>query len=197
MRHVGSEAMLLEDVSTRSLSSVDFGRAAQDAAANPKGLALPPPTEFINAPVDILDAEAALSAARRERESMLWRIGRQLRRVIELAKDILLKTRNFVPKRSSPDDLPEVEVSKEIDLEPDDEADTARNPTPAPFPAVQRQAPAPPRRNIVEEVKPRRKNSNQWKVTTQVVDMRPRKKSQTGEKEGNEIPIDDLTLDEE
>jgi hypothetical protein len=165
--------MLLEDVSSsRKYSSVDFGKAAQDAAANPKGLGLPPPTEFIQSPELILDADAALRDARREKESLIWRARLQLRRVSEIARELAIKTWELLPKKA---DEPAVEVSKDIDLEEDDQADTARMPTPVPFPI--------------------NRKTSQWEVTTQVVDMTKRRKA-SGTRKSSQVPVEDLTLDE-
>jgi hypothetical protein len=174
--------MLLEDVSSQgSLSSADFGRAKQEAASNPKGLALPPPTEFIKTPVDILDADSAILEAEREKQSLVWRARRHLRRVSDIAKDLAIKTWELLPKPIDPKDLeeelPAVEVSKEIDLDPEDQADTAR--TPVPIPAA----------------KPRAR-STEWAVTTQVVDMGRRKKARR-KRPDSIVPIEDLTLDDE
>jgi hypothetical protein len=177
--------MLLEDVSSdRSLSSVDFGKAAQKAGTSPKGIALPPPTEFIKAPLEILDADAALDDARREKDSLVWRARVQLRRVSDIAKDLVLRTWELLPKPAgskppdTSDEPPPVEVSEEMDLDPIDQADTDRLPTPAPFPI--------PREG-------RRPSGNQWEVTTQVVDMTRRRKSS---RPGSSVPIEDLTLEE-
>ena len=89
-----------------------------------------------------------------------------------------MKTWELLPKPAEPEEeLPEVEVSKEIDLDPKDQADTARVPTPVPT------------------AKPRAR-SKEWEVTTQVVDLRERKKG-PGTRPGSVVPISDLTLDEE
>ena len=168
--------MLLEDVSSsRSMSSVDFGRAAQEARSSPKGLALPPPTEMIQAPVEVLDAEAALLEAQREKDSLLWRARVQLRRVSAIARELAVKTWELLPKPSESEELPPVEVSDEIDLDPEDQADTARVPTPVPFPA------------------PRASSNRQWEVTTQVVDMTKRRKVS---RPGRSVPIEDLVLED-
>ncbi len=189
--------MFLEDATSRSLSSVDFGRAAQDAARNPKGLALPPPTEFIHAPSEILDEEAALQQARLEKQSILWRARVRLRRVSEIARDLALQTWELLSHRIESDtfdydepevldeqpDLPPLEVSQEIDLREDDDADTARVPTPVPFPA-HREGGAP--------------GKDEWTVTTQVVDMTRRRKgkgTRPGSLPGRPIPVSDPILD--
>jgi hypothetical protein len=176
---VKAQVMLLEDASSgRGFSSVDFGRARAEAAANPKGIGLPPPTEFIHSPDLILDADSALKAARREKSSFIWRAKVQLRRVsdaaIDFARELAVKTWELLPKKNDElEELPEVEVSKEIDLDPEDQADTA--PTPLPFPAIRR--------------KP---SASQWEVRTEIVDMTKRRKASDPRK----VSTEDLTLDE-
>ncbi len=188
--------MLLEDASSRSLSSVDFGRAAQEAAANPKGLALPPPTEFIRAPSDLIDTEAALQEARRERASLVWRARVQLRRVSEIARQLARRTLELLPKAADDEeDLPLVEVDEEIGLIEDDEADTARTPTPVPFPAARREEPKQEKQEKPEKKEKRRPPSaTQWEVTTQIVDMTKRKK---GMPSRPGIQVSDLVLDDD
>jgi hypothetical protein len=174
--HEASFTVFLEDVSSRrSLSSADFGKAAQEAANNPKGIALPPPTEFIHSPSEILDAEAALIEAHREKSSLLWRARLQLRRVSEIARELAVKAWELIPKPEP--EVPVVELSDEIDLEPDDEADTARTPTPVPFPV------------------PEGRGRSEWEVKTQVVDMTPRRKSKSS-RPGSLVPVSDLIIDD-
>lgn len=235
--------MLLEDASSRNLSSVDFGRAAEEGRRTVKGLGLPQPTEFIEAPKEVLDTEAALLEAEREKSSIRWRVESALRRMAARIRDRIDRAHFAVTSlaqsaRERAGDARvrlcgtlEAAVKKLQSLRPKPKPELPRAATPEPkvppVPAPERPevppSPAPERPEVPlspafalssEEQddtdrteaprahgpsnKPKPRGSSQWEVTTQIVDMRKRKRSRAGAHPGQpnteRIQVSDLVL---
>jgi hypothetical protein len=186
----------LEDASSRGLSSVDFGRAVDQARKSPKGLALPPPTEFIQAPELVLELDAALVEVHREKSSIAWRcrlvlfrLGASWERFAERTSELmasmsassrrwlrLLRRRArgmaaLVRDGMQRDTRPTLELSRGCDFDDGDVADTARVPTPVPS----KDPPAKRAPSVRLDPKPRK--TSQRDITTQVIDLRKRRSS--------------------
>lgn len=209
--------MLLEDASSRKFSSVDFGRAADEGRRTLKGLGLPPPTEFIQAPSEVLETEAALLEAEREKSSLTWKVEVAARRAVAalrarmdqirsglaaaggVVRERTSSAREFIAPRLAKAVLRLQSLRTKPEL-PSADPELPEVKLAASFDLSQDEqadtakTPVP----IMSGSKAKPRGCSQWDVTTQVVDMQERKKSKVTkeeeEKPAKEIPVNDLVL---
>ena len=182
--------MHLEDKSSRGLSSVDFGRAAElPKRRSLKGLAAPPPTECIQMPSALLETEAAVLEAIAEKQTLEWRLEVALHATKQWASRTwdafaAFSVRTAHSMMESAEEgwaycEPRIQrLSVQLQDRLQDFVDRMQDSGTA--------TTRPP----VLEPKPRRRSS-QWDVTTVVVDMSARRRPSSLNRE---VKISDLTL---